>query len=64
MAIQQAPTTVKPQLIPTNAGRRTFAGPPQALQSHMLLSHDSVLENHNRRNRPNLTDQNSSPDGT
>ncbi len=37
MAIQK--TDIKPQLIPTNAGRRTYAGPPEALQNQMVERH-------------------------
>ena len=36
MAAQQIVTEVKPQLIPTNAGYRTFATPPSALQENVI----------------------------
>jgi hypothetical protein len=36
MAIAPIRTQVEPQLIPTNAGLRTYATPPQALQDNIV----------------------------
>ena len=36
MATQSLRTEVKPQLIPTNAGLRTWAAPPEALQQEVV----------------------------
>ena len=44
MAIQK--TDIKPQLIPTNAGRRTFAGPPEALQYDIVPNDLFYIRNH------------------
>ncbi len=46
MAIQQTRTEVKPQLIPTNAGYRTFAAPPQALQEDIVPNDLFYVRNH------------------
>ena len=44
MAIQK--TDIKPQLIPTNAGRRTYAGPPEALQNDIVPNDLFYIRNH------------------
>jgi len=44
MAIQK--TDIKPQLIPTNAGRRTYAGPPEALQNQIVPNDLFYIRNH------------------
>ena len=36
MATAQTLVTAKPQLIPTNAGERTFATPPEAMQGNIV----------------------------
>ena len=46
MATQQARTKVKPQLIPTNVGLRTFAAPPQALQENIVPNDLYYVRNH------------------
>jgi len=46
MAIQQISTKVEPQLIPTNAGLRTFAGPPSALQNNIVPNNLYYIRNH------------------
>jgi DMSO/TMAO reductase YedYZ molybdopterin-dependent catalytic subunit len=46
MAIQQIHTPVKPQLIPTNAGYRTFASPPAALQKDIVPNDLFYVRNH------------------
>ena len=46
MAIQQIHTPVKPQLIPTNAGYRTFASPPAALQEDIVPNDLFYVRNH------------------
>ncbi|MGQ4806811.1 Protein-methionine-sulfoxide reductase catalytic subunit MsrP [Candidatus Entotheonellaceae bacterium PAL068K] len=49
MAIQQLRTPVKPQLIPTNAGYRTFAAPPAALQHDIVPNDLFYVRNHWRQ---------------
>ncbi len=40
-------TTAEPQIIPTNAGLRTFASPPQcSLQQHIVPNHLFYIRNH------------------
>ncbi len=39
-------TTAEPQIIPTNAGLRTFASPPEALQQHIVPNHLFYIRNH------------------
>ena len=46
MAAQQLATQVKPQLIPTNVGLRTYASPPQALQEHIVPNDLFYVRNH------------------
>ena len=46
MAISTALATAKPQLIPTNAGDRSFAAPPAALQQHIVPNHLFYVRNH------------------
>ena len=46
MAIQQISTKVEPQLIPTNAGLRTFATPPTALQENIVPNDLYYIRNH------------------
>ena len=46
MAIQPPRTQAKPQLIPTNAGRRTFASPPSALQEDVVPNDLFYVRNH------------------
>ena len=53
MAIPQAPTAAKPQLIPTNAGFRTFASPPAALQDNIVPNDLFYVRNH-WREVPNI----------
>lgn len=40
------PTTIKPQLIPTNLGARSFAAPPVALQQHIVPNELFFGRNH------------------
>ena len=46
MATQQTRTEVKPQIIPTNAGFRTFAAPPVALQNNIVPNDLYYIRNH------------------
>ena len=46
MATPQTITTAKPQIIPTNAGFRTFAAPPQALQQDIVPNDLFYVRNH------------------
>ena len=46
MAIQQTRIAERPQLIPTNAGMRTFASPPTALQSQIVPNDLFYVRNH------------------
>ena len=46
MAISQIRTAAKPQLIPTNAGFRTFAAPPAALQEDIVPNDLFYIRNH------------------
>jgi len=46
MAIAQTRTAAKPQLIPTNAGFRTFASPPAALQDEIVPNDLFYIRNH------------------
>ena len=46
MAAQQLATQVKPQLIPTNVGLRTYASPPQALQENIVPNDLFYVRNH------------------
>ena len=46
MAIPQTRTAAKPQLIPTNAGNRTFAAPPAALQENIVPNDLFYVRNH------------------
>ena len=46
MAIAQTRTAAKPQLIPTNAGFRTFAAPPAALQDEIVSNDLFYIRNH------------------
>ena len=46
MAIAQTRTLAKPQLIPTNAGFRTFASPPAALQNEIVPNDVFYVRNH------------------
>ncbi len=46
MAAQKTRTKVKPQLIPTNVGLRTFAAPPQALQENIVPNDLYYVRNH------------------
>ena len=46
MAAQQTRTKVKPQIIPTNAGFRTFAAPPVALQEDVVPNDLFYVRNH------------------
>jgi DMSO/TMAO reductase YedYZ molybdopterin-dependent catalytic subunit len=39
-------TTAEPQIIPTNAGLRTFASPPEALQQHIVPNDLFYIRNH------------------
>ncbi len=53
MSIPQALMAAKPQLIPTNAGERTFAAPPVALQQHITPTDLFYIRNH-WKGTPNL----------
>ena len=46
MAISQTRTQAKPQLIPTNAGHRTAASPPSALQNNIVPNELFYVRNH------------------
>ena len=46
MTTQQTPTKVYPQIIPTNAGFRTFAAPPAALQKDIVPNELFYVRNH------------------
>lgn len=46
MATQQTRTAAKLQLIPTNAGERTFATPPKALQEQIVPNELFYIRNH------------------
>jgi len=46
MALKQPLTAVKPQIIPTNAGFRTFASPPVALQNDIVPNDLYYIRNH------------------
>ena len=46
MTTQQTPTKVQPQIIPTNAGFRTFAAPPAALQNDIVPNDLFYVRNH------------------
>ena len=46
MAISRNRTREKPQLIPTNAGQRTFASPPAALQQDVVPNDLFYVRNH------------------
>ena len=46
MTIQQTRTEITPQIIPTNAGYRTFAAPPQALQENIVPNDLFYVRNH------------------
>ena len=46
MAAQITQTTLKPQIIPTNAGLRTFAAPPTALQEDIVPNDLFYIRNH------------------
>ena len=46
MATAQTIVTAKPQLIPTNAGERTFATPPQAMQENIVPNDLFYIRNH------------------
>ncbi len=46
MSIAQTRTSAKPQLIPTNAGFRTFASPPAALQGDVVPNDLFYVRNH------------------
>ena len=46
MAIPQIGTKIEPQIIPTNAGLRTFAAPPQALQETVVPNDLFYVRNH------------------
>jgi len=46
MAIAPLVTTAAPQIIPTNAGLRTFASPPQALQENIVPNDLFYIRNH------------------
>ncbi|MCH8062868.1 MAG: sulfite oxidase [Chloroflexi bacterium] len=46
MVTQRTITRGKPQLIPTNAGRRTFAAPPRALQKNIVPNDLFYIRNH------------------
>ena len=46
MAAQQTRTKIRPQLIPTNVGLRTFAAPPQALQENIVPNDLYYVRNH------------------
>ena len=53
MAAQQTRTKVKPQLIPTNVGLRTFAAPPQAFQENIVPNDLYYIRNH-WKDSPNI----------
>jgi DMSO/TMAO reductase YedYZ molybdopterin-dependent catalytic subunit len=46
MAITHTPVTIKPQLIPTNLGARSFAAPPVALQQQIVPNELFFVRNH------------------
>ena len=46
MAAQPTQTALKPQIIPTNAGLRTFAAPPTALQEDIVPNDLFYIRNH------------------
>ncbi len=46
MALPQIGTKAEPQIIPTNAGLRTFAAPPQALQETIVPNDLFYIRNH------------------
>ena len=46
MATIQTRTGAKPQLIPTNAGERTFAAPPEVLQETVTPNDLFYIRNH------------------
>ena len=46
MTIEKTRTEVTPQIIPTNAGYRTFAAPPQALQENIVPNDLFYIRNH------------------
>ena len=46
MAAQSVRTETKPQLIPTNAGFRTWAAPPEALQQEVVPNDLFYIRNH------------------
>ena len=46
MAAQQVVTKIKPQLIPTNVGLRTFATPPKVLQENIVPNDLYYIRNH------------------
>ena len=46
MALAHIVTTAEPQIIPTNAGLRTFAAPPQALQENIVPNDLFYIRNH------------------
>ena len=46
MATQSVRTETKPQLIPTNAGFRTWAAPPEALQQEVVPNDLFYIRNH------------------
>jgi DMSO/TMAO reductase YedYZ molybdopterin-dependent catalytic subunit len=46
MSLSQAVLAAKPQLIPTNAGERTFAAPPEALQQQIIPNELFYIRNH------------------
>ena len=46
MAAQQLATQVKPQLIPTNAGLRSYSSPPVALQENVVPNDLFYIRNH------------------
>ena len=46
MALPQIGTRAEPQIIPTNAGLRTFAAPPSALQENIVPNDLFYVRNH------------------
>src|SRR5919109_1623010 len=46
MAMTPTLATIKPQLIPTNLGARSFAAPPVALQQHIVPNELFFVRNH------------------
>ena len=46
MATPQIGTQLEPQIIPTNAGYRTYAAPPQALQENVVPNDLFYVRNH------------------